>query len=65
MRWCTNWPRYWSSDDKLMELGSTAGVRQNFRRTQLDAQEAAMPDVLAAQRATLDTLLEGKWALRN
>jgi para-nitrobenzyl esterase len=59
------WPRYTSSDDKLMELGNTAAVRQNFRKAQLDAQEAAMPDVLAAQRAALDTLLEGRWAVRN
>jgi para-nitrobenzyl esterase len=52
------WPRYRPQDDQLMELGSTAQVRKNFRKTQLDAQEAAMKDDLAAQRQELDQLLK-------
>jgi para-nitrobenzyl esterase len=55
------WPRYSVQDDQLMDLGVSAEVRQHFRKAQLDAQEAAMGDVLNAQRQTLNTLLEGKW----
>lgn len=51
------WPRYRPEDDRLMELGTTTQVRDNFRREQLDAQTAAMPDVLRAQRRSLDDLL--------
>jgi para-nitrobenzyl esterase len=35
------WPAYTSGSDQLMELGTSARVRQNFRKTQLDAQERA------------------------
>ena len=52
------WPRYRPQDDQLMELGSTAQVRKNFRKAQLDAHEAAMKDDLAAQRQELDQLLK-------
>ena len=51
------WPRYRPQDDRVMELGSTAQVRKNFRRAQLDAHEAAMRDDLAAQRQELTQLL--------
>ena len=51
------WPRYLPEDDRLMELGTTAHVRQNFRREQLDAQTAAVSDTLNAQRRSLDELL--------
>jgi para-nitrobenzyl esterase len=53
-----DWPRYRPQADQLMELGATAQVRQNFRKAQLDAQEAAMQDDLAAQRQELDQLLK-------
>ncbi|MFC3079413.1 carboxylesterase/lipase family protein [Phenylobacterium terrae] len=36
-----DWPRYTAKDDRLMELGVTPRVLQGFRKTQLDAQEAA------------------------
>jgi para-nitrobenzyl esterase len=52
------WPRYRPEDDRIMELGSTAQVRKNFRKAQLDAQEAAIQNDLAAQRQELDQLLK-------
>jgi para-nitrobenzyl esterase len=52
------WPRYRSENDQIMELGSRAQVRRNFRKEQLDAQEAAMQNDLAAQRQALDRLLK-------
>jgi len=52
------WPRYRPQDDQLMKLGATAQVRKNFRKTQLDAHEAAMNDDLAAQRQELTRLLD-------
>jgi para-nitrobenzyl esterase len=55
------WPRYTVSTDELMELGTSAQVRQHFRKAQLDAQEAAMEDVLDGQRRSLTTLLQGTW----
>jgi hypothetical protein len=51
------WPRYRSKNDQIMELGSTAQVRKNFRKAQLDAHEAAMRNDLAAQPQVLDQLL--------
>jgi para-nitrobenzyl esterase len=56
-----DWPRYSVHDDELMDLGVSAEVRQRFRKQQLDAQEAAMADVLKVQRQALEKLLEGKW----
>ncbi len=52
-----DWPRYRPESDEIMELGSTAQVLRNFRKPQLDAQEAAMQSDLAAQRRELDQLL--------
>jgi hypothetical protein len=40
-----------------MELGTTAQVRKNFRKLQLDVQEAAMQNDLAAQRQALERLV--------
>ena len=39
-----DWPRYTPMDDRLMELNQAPRVLQGFRKAQLDAQEAAMPD---------------------
>ena len=35
------WPTYDTKTDQLMEFGARSGVRTNFRKTQLDAQQAA------------------------
>ena len=35
-----NWPAYTQAGDQLMEFGLTNGVRQHFRKAQLDAVEA-------------------------
>jgi para-nitrobenzyl esterase len=38
------WPAYDPKADKLMEFGSQSGVRANFRKVQLDAQQTmALP----------------------
>jgi len=37
------WPAYNPNTDELMEFGLQAGIRQHFRRSQLDAVEAANP----------------------
>jgi len=34
------WPAYTPQSDQLMEFGSSSGVRTNFRKSRLDAQEA-------------------------
>jgi para-nitrobenzyl esterase len=34
------WPAYDAKADKLMEFGAASGVRTNFRKAQLDAQQA-------------------------
>jgi para-nitrobenzyl esterase len=52
------WPRYDRKSDRLMELGTTAQVRTNFRRQQLDAQEAAMPETISLSTKSVDKLLE-------
>jgi len=44
-----------------MEFGTTAQVRTQFRKAQLDAQEAAMGDVLGAQRRSIADLLARSW----
>lgn len=36
------WPAYTPQGDQLMEFGVTSGVRSNFRKPQLDAQEAKL-----------------------
>lgn len=51
------WPRYTAKGDQLMDFGITPQVRQHFRKAQLDAQEAAMDDVLNGQREALAKLL--------
>ena len=35
------WPAYEATSDRLMEFGASSGVRVGFRKTQLDAQQAA------------------------
>jgi para-nitrobenzyl esterase len=35
------WPAYDAKSDRLMEFGAASGVRTNFRKSQLDAQQAA------------------------
>ena len=34
------WPAYTAAGDQLMEFGAPSGVRQHFRKSELDAQEA-------------------------
>jgi para-nitrobenzyl esterase len=41
------WPAYSPAKDQLMEFGSTSGVRTNFRKPELDAQEAMVLPTLA------------------
>ena len=36
------WPAYDPAKDQLMEFGASSGVRTNFRKVQLDSQEAAI-----------------------
>lgn len=36
-----DWPAYDAKSDQLMEFGAASGVRNNFRKARLDAQEAA------------------------
>ena len=39
-----DWPAYDPANDQLLEFGSDTGVRENFRKIRLDAQEAvALP----------------------
>jgi para-nitrobenzyl esterase len=35
------WPRYSAQTDQLLDFGDPPAVRTHFRKTQLDAQEAA------------------------
>ncbi len=44
------WPRYDPSKDQLLEIGMDVGVRQHFRKPQLDAQEEAARNLLGARR---------------
>ena len=37
----TAWPAYQAAGDRLMEFGADSGVRTNFRKPQLDVQQAA------------------------
>jgi para-nitrobenzyl esterase len=41
------WPAYDPAKDQLMEFGASSGVRTNFRKVQLDSQEAAVLPTLA------------------
>lgn len=43
----TAWPAYQSTRDQLMEFGAESGLRANFRKTQLDAQQALTLPTLA------------------
>jgi para-nitrobenzyl esterase len=52
-----DWPRYTRADDRLMELGLKPQVLQNFRKAQLDAQEAAMQDVIGETRKSVEELV--------
>jgi len=41
-----SWPPYAATTDKLMEFGTSSGVRTGFRKTRLDAQQAvALPSL--------------------
>jgi len=40
-----DWPAYNPQTDQLLEIGIESGVRQHFRKSQLDAQEQASPDL--------------------
>ncbi len=40
-----------------MDLGTAAEVRQHFRKKQLDAQEAAMADIVQGHRESIERLL--------
>lgn len=41
------WPAYDPAKDQLMEFGASSGVRANFRKIQLDSQEALVLPTLA------------------
>lgn len=41
------WPAYDPARDELMEFGASSGVRTNFRKAQLDSQEASVLPTLA------------------
>jgi para-nitrobenzyl esterase len=42
------WPAYSPGGDRLMEFGLTTGVREHFRKSQLDAQTRAATQMLGA-----------------
>jgi para-nitrobenzyl esterase len=44
------WPAYDPKTDQLMEFGQASGVRTNFRKSRLDAQEAAILPTLALKK---------------
>jgi para-nitrobenzyl esterase len=43
------WPAYTPARDQLMEFGESVGIRTNFRKPQLDAQEAAKADLISGK----------------
>ena len=43
------WPAYDPAKDQLMEFGVSTGVRTNFRKPYLDAQQAAKADVVSGK----------------
>jgi carboxylesterase type B len=45
----SGWPAYDPVKDQLMEFGASSGVRTNFRKPFLDAQEAAKAEVLSGK----------------
>jgi para-nitrobenzyl esterase len=52
------WPRYTRDDDQLMELGVKPQVRKNFRKPQLDAQEAQMQHTMDKATKSIDELMQ-------
>jgi para-nitrobenzyl esterase len=43
------WPAYAPGSDRLMEFGLTTGVREHFRKPQLDAQDRAAGKTLGGE----------------
>ena len=43
------WPAYGADSDRLMEFGVTSGVRDHFRKAQLDAQDRAAGKTLGGE----------------
>jgi para-nitrobenzyl esterase len=43
------WPAYSTAGDRLMEFGITTGVREHFRKAQLDAQERAQAKLIGGR----------------
>lgn len=52
-----DWPRYGRASDRLMDLDVKPRVRTGFRKAQLDAQEAAMQDVIGDERRSVEDLV--------
>ncbi len=44
------WPAYDARSDKLMEFGAESGVRTNFRKAQIDFQQAAALPTLGLEK---------------
>jgi para-nitrobenzyl esterase len=51
------WPRYSAPDESLMNIDSSPRVESHLRQRQLDAQNAAMADNIAAQKRSLAELM--------
>ena len=58
------WPRYTRADDTLMEIGTSTQLRKNFRKSQLDAQEAAMQDAIRDAASSVNGLIDNIKAQR-
>jgi para-nitrobenzyl esterase len=52
-----NWPPYTRASDQLMDLALQPQVLTGFRKTQLDAQEDAMQDVIDSARRSVEDLI--------
>ena len=52
-----DWPRYTRASDQLMDLDVEPRVLTGYRKTQLDAREAAMQDVIDESRRNLADLI--------
>lgn len=52
------WPRYTASDDRIMDLGAAPQVRRHYRKRQLDAQEAAMPEIIKDKAESIRSMLD-------
>lgn len=61
------WPRYTRADDTLMEIGTSTQLRKSFRKSQLDAQEAAMHETIreagGSVKALTDDIKAGRIAV--